>query len=55
MTFKETVQQNEKFIKELEQYTNDEIMMMISFVDPPVAFIIGYVLGWRSTGALYER
>ncbi len=55
MNFKETVQQNEEFIKELEQYTNDELIMMMCFVDPPVAFTIGYVLGWRSTGALYER
>lgn len=55
MNFKETVQQNEKFIKELESYTNDEIIMMISFVDPSIAFTIGYVLGWKSMGALYER
>lgn len=55
MNFKETVQQNKEFIKELEQYTNDELIIMMSFVDPPIAFTIGYVLGWRSTGALYER
>ena len=55
MNFKETVIANEKFIKELENYTNDEIIIMMNFVDPSVAFAIGYVMGWRSTEALYER
>ena len=54
-TFKETVQNNEEFIKELEQYTNDEIIGMMTWVDPQVAFAIGNVIGWRSTDALYER
>ncbi len=55
MNFKETVQHNEEFIKELEKYNNNELIMMMCFVDPPVAFAIGYVIGWRSTDALYER
>lgn len=55
MTFKKTVQNNEQFIKELEQYTNDEIMRMMQWVDPQVAYAIGYAIGWKSTGALYDR
>ncbi len=55
MKFKETVQNNEQFIKELEHYTNDEIIGMMTWVDPQVAFAVGNVIGWRSTDALYER
>lgn len=55
MSFKQIVQDNEKFIKELDNYTNDEITTMMSFVDPQVAYVIGNVIGWRSTEALYDR
>ena len=55
MNFKETVQHNDELIKELENYTNDEIIIMMNFVDPHVAYAIGYALGHRSMDALYER
>jgi len=55
MSFKQVAIDNEKFIKELDKYSNDEITMIMSFVDPQVAYVIGHVIGWRSPEALYDR
>ena len=55
MNFKQTVQNNEQFINEFDIYTNDEIIGMMQWIDPQVAYAIGYARGWKSTDALYDR
>ena len=53
--FKEIALANDKFIKELKKCSQDELLRMIQWSSPQAACVIGYVIGWNSNEALYER